>query len=67
MSWKRNAAGVKDGAECYRTISGVRWSWYAEDSNIFKTAGVRHRRAPDGQGTFVHPDDDDKASKAVGY
>lgn len=65
--WTRNVHGVKDGAECYRTIAGVRWSWYAEDSSVFKAAGVRHRRAPGGQGTFVHPDDDQKASAAVGY
>lgn len=65
--YTKNAAGVKDGADCYRTIKGVRWNWYSEDSSIFKAAGVRHRRMPDGQGTFVHPDDDAKASAAVGY
>lgn len=65
--WTRNAAGVKDGAECYRTIGGVRWNWYAEDAARFKGKGVRHRRAPDGQGTFIHPDDDDKAAAIVGY
>lgn len=65
--WSRNASGVKDGADCYRTIKGVRWHWYAEDADVFKAAGVRHRRAPDGVGAFVHPDDDAKASSAVGY
>jgi len=62
--WRRNAAGVKDGASCYRTIGGLRWEWYSEDSRLFKAAGVRHRTAPDGQGTFVHPDDDAKAQTA---
>lgn len=66
-AWSRNASGVKDGADCYRTINGVRWNWYAEDSDVFKAAGVRHRTAPGGEGTFVHPDDDAKASAAVGY
>jgi len=66
-SWQKNASGVKDGAACYRTIGGVRWHWYAEDADIFKRAGVRHRKGPGGEGTFVHPDDDAKASEAVGY
>ncbi len=57
----------KDGASCYRTIGGVRWNWYAEDAGLFRKAGVRRRRAPDGIGTFVHPDDDRKAEAAVGY
>lgn len=66
-NYTRNAHGVKDGADCYRTIKGVRWSWYAEDASVFKAAGVRHRKGPDGEGAFVHPDDDAKASAAVGY
>ncbi len=66
-SWTKNPAGVKDGAECYRTIGGVRWAWYAEDADVFKVAGVRHRKAPGGQGTFIHPDDDAKASAAAGH
>ena len=65
--WSRNASGVKDGADCYRTIGGVRWSWYAEDAEVFKKAGVRHRKGSGGEGAFVHPDDDAKASAAVGY
>ena len=64
--WAKNAAGVKDGCECYRTIKGVRWSWYAEDASMLKAAGVRCRTAPDGQGAFVHPEDDAKAFAAVG-
>jgi hypothetical protein len=64
-SWTRNAAGVKDGADCYRTIGGVRWLWWSEDAAVFKAAGVRHRKAPDGQGTFIHPDDDEKAWAAT--
>ena len=63
--WRKNAAGVKDGADCYRTIDGVRWPWWAEDAAIFKAVSVRHRRAPDGQGTFIHPDDDDRAQAAL--
>jgi hypothetical protein len=66
-TWSKNGAGVKDGAECYRTINGVRWSWYAEDVSVFKFAGVRCRKGPDGVGAFVHPDDDARASQAVGY
>jgi hypothetical protein len=65
--WTKNAAGVKDGADCYRTIGGVRWNWYGEDASRFKGAGIRHRKAPDGQGTFVHPDDDAKAEAMLGY
>jgi len=63
-AWSRNAAGVKAGADCYRTIGGVRWGWYAEDAAIFKAAGVRHRTALGG-GTFVHPNDDEAACKAA--
>lgn len=63
--WTKNAAGVKDGADCYRTINGRRWEWWGEDSDVFKAAGVRHRTAPDGQGTFVHPDDEAKAHAAL--
>lgn len=63
--WVKNAAGVKDGAECYRTIGGVRWTWYAEDAAMFKAAGIRHRTAPDGQGTFIHPDDDERAYRVA--
>lgn len=63
--WSRNAAGVKDGAECYRTINGVRWLWWPEDTARFKGHGIRHRRAPDGEGTFIHPDDDNAAQAAL--
>lgn len=63
--WTKNAAGVKDGALCYRTIKGVRWSWWPENAEVFKASGVRHRRAPDGQGAFIHPDDDELARSAV--
>lgn len=66
-AWKKNAAGVKEGAECYRTIGGVRWSWYAEDVALFKGTGIRHRKAPDGQGVFIHPADDEAAQTIVGY
>jgi hypothetical protein len=66
-TWQRNAAGVKDGASCYRTIGGVRWSWYAEDAETFKGKGIRHRRGPDGEGAFIHPDDEDKAAAVIGY
>ena len=38
--WSRNASGVKDGADCYRTIGGVRWSWYAEDAEVFNVGEV---------------------------
>lgn len=63
--WIKNAAGVKDGAECYRTIGGVRWQWFAEDVGIFKAAGLRHRKGPDGEGAFIHPDDFEGAFAAV--
>lgn len=63
--WRKNAAGVKDGADCYRTIDGVRWGWWAEDADRLRSAGARVRRAPDGQGAFVHPDDDAKAQAAL--
>ena len=58
---------MKDGADCYRTIAGVRWNWYAEDAVRFKGTGIRHRRAPDGQGTFIHPEDDAKAEALLRY
>lgn len=63
--WVKNSFGVKDGAACYRTIDGVRWLWWVEDADVFKGAGVRHRKAPDGQGTFIHPDDHAKADAAI--
>jgi hypothetical protein len=63
--WTRNSFGVKDGAGCYRTIAGVRWLWWSEDAAIFKNAGVRHRAAPYGQGTFIHPKDHDRAHQAI--
>lgn len=63
--WRKNAAGFKDGAQCYRTIGGVRWSWWAEDASVFKRAGIRHRRASGGDGTFIHPDDSEKAFKVA--
>lgn len=66
-SYQRNRHGVKDGSECYRTIGGVRWAWYGEDAAIFKGHGIRHRKAPDGAGTFIHPDDDAKAETLLGY
>lgn len=66
-TWTRNAAGVKDGASCYRTIGGVRWTWYAEDASMFKDKGIRHRKGPDGEGTFIHPDDEEKAAGVIGY
>jgi len=58
----RNEAGVKDGADCYRNIAGVRWPWCGEPAPMFKAAGARYRATPDGQGTFVHPEDIEKAS-----
>lgn len=64
-AWQRNSFGVKDGADCYRTIGGVRWQWFAEDVPLFKAAGIRHRKGPGGAGTFVHPDDNDKAFAAI--
>jgi hypothetical protein len=63
--WTKNSAGVKDGADCYRTIGGVRWDWWPEDAKVFKGCGVRHRAAPDGQGTFIHPEDDAAAEQAI--
>lgn len=60
MEWSKNAAGVKDGAQCYRTINGLCWEWYSEDPIRFKRAGIRHRKSPGG-GSFVHPDDNGKA------
>ena len=63
--YTKNAAGVKDGADCYRTIGGVRWLWWSEDPAVFKAGGVRHRTAPGGEGTFVHPDDDALAQTAT--
>lgn len=63
--WVKNAAGVKDEAECYRTIAGVRWQWFAEDVGIFKAAGLRHRKGPDGEGAFIHPDDFERAFAAI--
>ncbi len=63
--WVKNSFGVKDGADCYRTIGGRRWLWWAEDAIVFKAAGVRHRAAPGGEGTFVHPDDDELAQIAA--
>jgi len=63
--WTRNRHGVKDGAECYRTINGARWEWWPENIELFRTAGCRCRKMPDGQGCFVHPDDTDKAFAAV--
>ena len=65
MSWSRNRYGVKDGAECYRTIKGVRWEWRAGDISLYRNAGVRCRKTPDGQGFFVHPDDDEKAENIL--
>lgn len=63
--YRRNSAGVKDGAACYRTIAGRHWEWWAEDAAIFKAAGVRHRTAPGGAGTFIPPDDTDAAHRAL--
>jgi hypothetical protein len=65
LSWSKNSFGVKDGADCYRTIGGVRWLWYSEDAAFFKGIGIRHRKAPDGQGTFVHPDDDAAVERLI--
>jgi hypothetical protein len=62
--WTRNASGVKDGADCYRTIGGVRWTWWAEDADLFRAAGCRVRKAPD-EGCFIHPADTDKAFAAL--
>jgi hypothetical protein len=58
--WKKNPAGVKDGAQCYRTIAGIRWEWYGEDPICFKGAGIRYRTSPGG-GMFIHPGDHEKA------
>lgn len=63
--WVKNSAGMKDGAECYRIIGDVRWEWWSEPAHFFKGRGVRHRRAPDGQGTFIHPDDTAAADAAI--
>lgn len=58
MGWTKNAAGVKDGADCYRNIGGIRWSWFSEDADWLRqhVPGIKCRRMPDGQGAFVHPD-----------
>jgi len=65
VAWAKNAAGVKDGAACYRTINGARWEWFAEDADQVRSAGAfRCRKAPGG-GCFVHPDDADRAIAAL--
>jgi hypothetical protein len=63
--YTRNPAGVKDGAECYRTIGGVRWLWWSEPAAWFKRSGVRHRSPRDGQGVFIHPEDDAAAEAVI--
>lgn len=65
MSWVRNSHGVKDGAECYRTINGVRWEWEPYSIAVLRKAGLRCRKMPDDQGCFVHPDDAGKVEDAV--
>ena len=58
--WKKNAAGVKDGAEMYRTINGVRWAWWsAGNIDQLRAAGLRCRRSA-GE-IFVHPEDEKRA------
>lgn len=58
--WAKNASGVKDGANMYRTIKGVRWGWWPT-GNIepLRAAGIRCRKS--GGEVFVHPDDDKRA------
>lgn len=63
--WAKNRYGVKDGADCYRTIGGVRWEWWPEEVEIFRAAGCRCRKGPGGAGAFIHPDDDAKAEAAI--
>jgi hypothetical protein len=58
--WTRNAHGVKDGANMYRTIKGVRWEWWsAGNIDALRTAGLRCRKS--GGEIFIHPDDEERA------
>ena len=61
-NWVRNSAGVKDGADCYRTIKGVRWFWWP-DGNVkyLRSHGIRMRQMS-GE-VFMHPDDYERAAK----
>jgi len=63
-NWSKNAAGVKDGAQCYRNINGKRWEWFAEDIEQLRAVGARCRKSPGG-GCFVHPDDAGGAMSAL--
>ncbi|PZR93553.1 MAG: hypothetical protein DI537_10580 [Stutzerimonas stutzeri] len=58
--WRKNAAGVKSGADMYRNINGVRWEWLsAGNIDQLRAAGIRCRRSR-GE-IFVHPEDENLA------
>jgi hypothetical protein len=67
----RNPFGVKDSADCWRTINGVRWpQWRCEPSDTiiaaYRAAGVRCRKIKHKDGAtdlMIHPDDRDKATE----
>lgn len=66
-SMTRNRQGVKDSADCWRTINGEPYvAWLrcpsAERIQAYRDAGLRVRRF--GEELFVH-DDDKKACGAV--
>lgn len=66
MSGPRNAAGVNDMAQLYRTVGGARFEWHykpatADRVAAYRAKGVRCRQFRiDGQPElFVHPADMD--------
>lgn len=61
----RNAHGVKESANCYRTIDGARYDcWISCPSaarvTAYRAAGIRCRRQ--GEELFVHQMDTDMAA-----
>lgn len=67
VSNRRNAHGVKDQIDCYRTIAGERyisWMSYPSDACIteYREAGIRCRRF--GVELYVH-EADTRYAKAV--
>ncbi|MDE4914798.1 hypothetical protein [Methylobacterium sp. 092160098-2] len=61
----RNHHGVKNSAECWRTVEGVRWpQWRCEPSATiiaaYRAKGIRFRKVRHKDGAtdlFVHPED----------